>query len=44
MIFIVFHRFTSGTIIPIGENGQPLLPAIMYNDSRAKEESYTSTE
>jgi sugar (pentulose or hexulose) kinase len=30
---------TSGTIIPIGENGQPLLPAIMYNDSRAKEES-----
>ncbi|NLJ49999.1 MAG: FGGY-family carbohydrate kinase [Candidatus Atribacteria bacterium] len=30
---------TSGTIIPIGENNQPLCPAIMYNDSRAKEES-----
>jgi len=30
---------TSGTIIPIDENNQTLLPAIMYNDSRAKEES-----
>ena len=30
---------TSGTIIPIDENNQPLHPAIMYNDSRAKAES-----
>ena len=30
---------TSGTIIPIGENNHPLGPAIMYNDSRAKEDS-----
>jgi len=31
---------TSGTVIPIDENNRPLCPAIMYNDSRAKEESF----
>jgi len=30
---------TSGTIVPIDENGAPLCPLIMYNDSRAVEEA-----
>ena len=30
---------TSGTILPVDKNGNPLTNAIMYNDMRAKEES-----
>ncbi|MHB0998302.1 MAG: FGGY-family carbohydrate kinase [Armatimonadota bacterium] len=30
---------TSGTIVPLDSNGAPLRPAIMYNDSRAEDES-----
>jgi len=30
---------TSGTILPIDAEGSPLHPAIMYNDTRAKEEA-----
>lgn len=30
---------TSGTIIPVDENGNPLYPAIMYNDSRSSSQS-----
>ena len=32
---------TSGTIIPIDANGQPLRPAMMYNDSRSSAEAET---
>lgn len=28
---------TSGTIVPLNKNGDPLAPALMYNDSSAKE-------
>jgi len=27
---------TSGTILPVGEDGQPLCPALMYNDQRSQ--------
>lgn len=30
---------TSGTILPVGEDGEALRPALMYNDMRAKEEA-----
>ncbi len=30
---------TSGTILPVDVNGQPLRPAMMYNDSRAQAEA-----
>lgn len=29
---------TSGTVVPLGDAGEPLRPAMMYNDPRAKEE------
>lgn len=35
---------TSGTIIPLGKNGQPLHPAIMYSDGRSKEEAVVCSE
>ena len=28
---------TSGTIVPLSQNGEPLAPALMYNDSSARE-------
>ncbi len=39
---IVAVDSTSGTIVAVDERGRPLMPAIMYNDTRAYDERYKS--
>lgn len=35
---------TSGTVIPVDDSGNPLMNALMYNDSRAQEEAHLVNE
>jgi len=35
---------TSGTVVPVDAQGQPLMHALMYNDSRAQEEAHIVNE
>ncbi len=39
-LFAISCTSTSGTVIPVNNQGTPLLRAIMYNDSRAKDEAH----